>query len=161
MNRSSQLTNLVLQVYNQVESALVGLELDRDSFLSSGLDHYTDLMENKGQEKVLRSLALLSATSASVDEERITSKTHEVLQKLVESGSIRAELLEECPNCEQQALRLYECLSCGFSFVQDFRCPFMVESNRRVCNRTKNPCEKIGLEYEECDILQRGMGGSR
>lgn len=134
------------------------LKVDEASFLVNGVDYYQSMINESGQEPVLRSLSLLSTFYRKRDSQ-VHNKAESLLRELPKGIAIQEDLLETCPVCDTPGqLRLHKCRTCGFSFVEHFICPYLTESER-ICVKDRTGCSVIGLEFENCEKFLKGDKG--
>ena len=156
MNRSRVIVNELNLVRGFMKQALLELKIDegKQAFLAVGPDYFLGLMESNGQDSVVRSLGRIWAISRETD-----TPMHEHAQKVLETvarNGIDPSLLENCPICDTPSLKTFECLQCGFSFIEDYKCPHLTEDGARRCMKVDKPCHLFGLEFEDCNIHNGG-----
>lgn len=152
MNQSRVIINGLNEAHGVMKRALLELKIDegKQAFLAAGPDYFLGLMESNGQDGVVRSLGRIWAISRETDP-LMHEHAQEVLETVARSGP-DASLLEDCPICDQPALKTFECLECGFSFIEDYCCPYLTESNRQ-CRKANKACNLFGLEFETCEVF--------
>lgn len=156
MNQSRVIINGLNEAHGFMKRALLELKIEegKQAFLAVGPDYFLGLMESNGQDSVMRSLGRIWAISRETD-----SPLHEHAQEVLETvarNGLDASLLENCPICDQPAPKTFECLGCGFSFIEDYKCPYLTEDGARRCMKLNVPCNLFGLEFEECETHSGG-----
>jgi hypothetical protein len=155
MNQSRAIVNELNTARGFMKRALLELKMEgRDNFLAVGPDFFTGLAESNGQDQVLRSLGRVWAISKDTDQ-AVHAHAQEVLESIAANG-VDPNLLEDCPICATPSLKTFECLTCGFSFIEDYKCPYLTEDGARVCMKLKKSCNLFGLEFEECETHSGG-----
>jgi len=136
-----------------LQERLSVLGLSEAMFMSMSQPRLMTLVEKHGQETVLRELAII------YDMHRanwlVKEQAHQLMQNVLLESIPDPAVMEECPVCEQPACRFTKCGTCGFNFVEDFRCPRMEPG--RVCSCSGKLCEELGLEYETCEIFVESL----
>lgn len=151
MNQSQQMKDDLREVINPMKDVLGNMGLDRDGFLSTKVDEFMKLSEERPQEPALRKLGKVVAVSEGHDEE-VNGHARAILTAFTEKAE--PGMLEACPICATKALKTFECGECGFSFIEDFRCPYLSEGGERQCRKANNrPCDLFGLEFEDCGVF--------
>lgn len=156
MNQSRVIINGLNEAHGFMKRALLELKIEegKQAFLAVGADYFLGLMESSGQDSVVRSLGRIWAISRETDSQ-MHKHTQEVLETVARNG-LGSSLMEDCPICDQPALKTFECLECGFSFIEDYKCPYLTEDGARRCMKVDKPCNLFGLEFETCEIHNGG-----
>ncbi len=150
MNQSRAIVNELNLVHGFMKRALLELKLEegKANFLAVGPDYFLSLMESNGQDQVMRSLGRVWAISKATDQ-AVHGHAQEVLESVMANG-VDPNLLEDCPICATPSLKTFECLTCGFSFIEDYKCPHLTEDGARRCMKENRSCNLFGLEFETC-----------
>ena len=151
MNQSRAIIDELNRVRGFMKQALNDLKVEgREGFLTVGSDFFAGLMESNA-DQVARPLGRLWAITQGKDES-VHVHAQLILEELAADPGIDPSILEDCPICATPSLKTFECMNCGFSFIEDFKCPHLTEDGARRCMKVNKPCNLFGLEFEECEI---------
>jgi len=141
-------------VVNSMSDLLESMGLDRHAFLNTSVEDFLQVSEGRPKEPVLRKLGRIVSITEGQDTE---ANGH--ARSILEAFTARrvSGMMEQCPICANEMLATYECLTCGFSMIEDFRCPMLSEDGRRTCRKTDKSCDLFGLEFETCGVFNNSV----